>query len=152
MRYDPETGKPSLPCDPETGKPAKHENLLKQISSASTGSSGSDKLCLEDSIPMGVYTGEKKIQTPSFRNLREENDKLRNQLQDQKEEIRVLTELVESGLETNSDRRSISSGDFPSGLDSVENRSIGGAKIVTNRSSMRTDEKGNPVASSTVGK
>ncbi len=139
-------------CDPESGKPENSVNLLKQISTASSASSGSDKLCLEDSIPMEVYTGEKKIRTPSFRNLREENDKLRNQLQDQKEEIRVLTELVESGLETNSDRRSISSGDFPSGLDSVENRSIGGAKIVTNRSSMRTDEKGNPVASSTVGK
>ncbi len=139
-------------CDPVTGKTTNRVNLFKQLSTASSGSSGSDKLCLTDSIPMGIFTGEKKIETSCNRNYREENDKLRVEIERLKNEVKVLYDAVETSIDKQGNGRDIASGDFPSGLEGMDDCDMGVAKMVTNRSSMRTDDKGNPIPSSAVGK
>ncbi len=111
-------------------------------------------MILENSLPLGVITGEKKfIETSISRSLREENEQLIQQLEDRNEEIRVLTELVESRIgESEGSGAACLLGAFPSGLNSVDEQEEGVAKLVTNRSSMRTDDKGNPVPLSALGK
>ena len=143
VRVDPTTGK----C-PDSGK--EHTPIRLQLSKlSSSGSESRDRVVTEElSMSVGIMSGQVTSTASVIQNLKEENDQLRKQLEERENEIRILTELAESGLDRQPSELNTqtASGDFddttlenlPSGPERA-GKSV--AKLVSLRTSMETNER-----------
>lgn len=147
----------SLKVDPITGKcpdsdrekvPIRHQ--LSKLSSS--GSESTDRVVTgESSMSVGMMTGQITPTGSVIQNLKQENEQLRKQLEERDNEIRVLTEVAESGVDKQTselytqtpsdDIDDTTLENLPSGPERASTcKNV--AKLVSLRTSMETDEKG----------
>ena len=148
----------SLKVDPITGKcpdsDKQHAPIRHQLSKlSSSGSESTDRVVTgELSMSVGVMTGQMTPTASVIQGLKEENDQLRKQLEERENEIRILTELAETGLDrqpselntqtVSDDLDDTTLENLPSGSERA-GKSV--AKLVSLRTSMDTNERGKHV-------
>ena len=93
--------------------------MLRLNSQPSNSSEDSDRVVgLEDSFPIHLMTGEQKPSDSILANLRDENDRLRREIEEKDKMIALSSALSEEFFRSGEDTTSGSLPDFPSGPDS----------------------------------